>query len=439
MSETALTFDFPALTAEEWQKRLARELPAGQAADSLHWRPAAEPGTLLPYYTAAQLEPLPFLHTLPDTYPYVRGHKGNSNAWLTLEPLTAEADGRAAVDEGKAALAAGADGLDLTLTHPTAFDFGYLARTLDLTTTYVGYRVPANTNVADLGKRLFAAVGERGQAIFGMRGYVEMAPTPDLALPSARALEDMLDMALPAADIYGLTIDGAATADAGAAPTLQLALTLSQLVTVVAEREGRRYTAESVVGEIRVTQGLNTSFFHGIAQLRALRLLWANTLLAFKVAPHHASLLKIHCRPSSRVVFAADPHTNLLRTTTVAMATVMGGCDSLTITPFDDAQPAGATAFGRRQGRNIALLLREEAKLAQAVDPAAGSYYLESLTDLLAREAWALFQRIEAQGGYREAHANGFIPALLDAQRKQQDEQEQTGKQVRVGVNKYQK
>jgi len=437
MPDTPLTFDFPPLTHEAWAQRLARELPAGQTAESLNWHPAGEPGVLGPYYTAADTEPLPYLHTLPDTFPYVRGHKRGTNAWRTLEPLRAEADGRAAVEAGAAALAAGAEGLELTLLAPGAFDFAYLARTLDLTKTYVGYCLPVGTDVTAFGQALVAGLAARNQPMFGLHGYTELA-APDLAMAPARDIDRLLEWGRPAADFFGLTVSGAATADAGAGPTLQLALTLSQLVTAVDEQSDRGHAPETVIGEIRVTMGAGTSYFHAIAQQRALRLLWANALLAFHVGPHHAALLKVHCRPSARIIYGPDPHTNLLRTTTAAMAAVIGGCDTLAVTAYDARQTDGPTSFGRRQARNIALLLREEARLAHAIDPAAGSWYLETLTDTMAREAWTLFQQLEAEGGYRQAHASGTVARLVEAQRQEQDELEQSGRQVRVGVNKYQ-
>ncbi len=434
-----LTYDFPPATRAEWERRLARELPAGRGPETLAWRPTAEPVTtaaLAPYYSAPDVAALPYLHTAPDTYPYVRGHKPDINAWRTLEPLTADGAGHAAFTDGLTALATGADGLSLYLPDPTAFDYTAFASAFDLTKTYIGFHLPAGTDVSRFGQRLTQAMTAHGEAAFGRRGHVVLAGPDDLTLPPAAVLDALVDLGRPAPDFYTLTVDGAALADAGAGPTLALALTLSQLVEVLSEQSERGFSPETVVGELRCTLGLDTSYFHAIAQQRALRLLWANALPAFEVAPYQAARLLVHCRPSRRVLFAPDPDTNLLRLTTTAMAAVIGGCDSLEIPSFDAATDTGATAFGRRQARNIALLLREEARLAHAVDPAAGSYYLEALTDQLAREAWAIFQELEARGGYRKAH--NHIAGLVTAQRQAQDDAEASVQQVRVGVNKYQ-
>ena len=430
-----LTYPFPPLTRPEWEQRLLRELPAGQLPESLQWRPTAEPTPLAPYYTAEDAAALPYRHTQPDTFPYVRGHKSATNQWLTLEPLTARGKGHAAIDEARAALLAGADGIVFTLSAPATFDFNYLIGVIDLAKTYVGYLLPAGADAIGFVRLFTKALADRNQPTFGLRGHVELAAPHGLSLPNPAALDALVDFGRAAPDLFALTIDGAAFADAGAGPTLALALTLSQLVEVVSEQAARGFSAEVVVGELRCSLGLGTSYFHAIAQQRALRLLWANTLPAFAVAPHHAALLKLHCRPSRRILYGLDPDTNLLRLTTTAMAAVIGGCDSLEITPFDEATDTGATPFGRRQARNIALLLREEALLAHTVDPAAGSYYLETLTDEMARTAWTIFQRLEAEGGYRKAHAT--VAQLVAEQRDQQDTAEANGRQVRVGFNKY--
>ena len=295
--------------------------------------------------------------------------------------------------------------------------------------------MPAGADVSRFGQALTRALADQNRPTFGRRGHVTLAGPDALTLPSAAVLDALVDLGRPAPDFYTLTVDGAALTDAGAGPTLALALTLSQLVEVLSEQSERGFSPETVVGELRCTLGLGTSYFHAIAQQRALRLLWANALPAFEVAPHHAARLRIHCRPSRRIVFAPDPDTNLLRLTTAAMAAVIGGCDSLEITSFDAATPTGATPFGRRQARNIALLLREEARLAHAVDPAAGSWYVETLTDQLARDAWSIFQQLETAGGYRKAHAT--VARLVAEQRIAQNEAEASGAQVRVGVNKF--
>jgi methylmalonyl-CoA mutase len=438
MSDASLTYDFPPQTRADWEKRLLRELPAGQTPDSLRWQPVGEPATLGPYYTAADTEALPYLHTLPDTYPYVRGHKTAANQWMTLESLVADGDGHTAVDEGRTALAAGADGLDLRITAPDAFDFDYLTTTFDLTQTYVGFELPAATDIRRFGQRLTSALMARNQPTFGRRGHVLLDGPDPLTLPKPDSLDVLVDLGRPAPDFYTVTVDGAALADAGAAPTLQVGLIISQLTEVVIEQSNRGFEPEAVIGEMRCTLGLGTGYFHDIAAQRALRLLWANALPAFAVAPFHASKLKVCARPSRRILFTPDPDTNLLRLTTSAMAGVIGGCDSLVLPPFDITQPTGATAFGRRQSRNIALLLQHEARLAQAVDPAAGSYYLESLTDTIAHDAWEIFQQLEAEGGYRAACASGTVARLVAEQRQAQEQAEASGKQVRVGVNKYQ-
>ena len=121
-----------------------------------------------------------------------------------------------------------------------------------------------------------------------------------------------------------------------------------------------------------------------------------------------------------------DPYTNLLRATTEALSAVIGGCDSLQVQPF---------RFADRLGVNLQRILREEAHLTRVADPAGGSYYIEALTDALAREAWKLFQQIESEGGYTKAKAT--IDAAIAQSRVAKEKAIGSRRKVLVGVNNY--
>lgn len=431
-----LTYDFPPLTPEQWRARLQRELPAGLTLDSLRWHPPGEDYTLEPFYTAADVAPLPYPAAAPAL---PRAHQpAGGNRWRSVLTLAADEanGGHLTSDRARHALRDGFDGVELGLPDPAGFDLLPLLSVLgsagaDPATTLatVGFQLPASADGASFLKRLGAVAPTA-------RGYLHV-PTADFALPAADALQ-ALAAARPGYSFAPLTLDGAALADAGAGHTLQLALLVSQAAAALdALTDGSIAPAQA--GEyLRLTWGLSTSFFHDLAALRALRLLWFNLLAGYEVAPAEVITPTIHCRPSTRIVYAADPHTNLLRLTTAAMAAVLGGTDLLTLPAFDAPAPGGATALGERQARNLSLLLRHEARLAEVADPAAGSYYVEALTDQLARAAWTQFQELEAAGGYRAAQAGGRVAGLLAAQAHVFAEREASGQQVRIGVNKYQ-
>jgi methylmalonyl-CoA mutase len=159
-----------------------------------------------------------------------------------------------------------------------------------------------------------------------------------------------------------------------------------------------------------------------IAKLRAARMLYARIIEQYEPKNERSFKCFFHCTNSrwNKTVF--DPYTNLLRATTEAMSAIIGGTDCLTIQPFDMSfrEPDASSI---RLSRNIQNILRNESYFSKVADPAGGSYYVEMLTDAVAREAWELFKKVQSLGGFYEAAEKGFI----------QDELEKTN-QVRMSM-----
>jgi methylmalonyl-CoA mutase len=170
------------------------------------------------------------------------------------------------------------------------------------------------------------------------------------------------------------------------------------------------------------------SYFIEIAKFRAARLLWAQVVSAFGPKDDAACRMRLHVRTPRRNKSAYDRYTNLLRVTTEAFSAVLGGCDRLTVQPF---------GFDPHLALNVQRILREESHLDAVADPAAGSYYIEALTDMLAREAWRLLQRTESEGGYAKALASGSIGKALAETQAARAKAYSGRKRALVGVNNY--
>ena len=162
-----------------------------------------------------------------------------------------------------------------------------------------------------------------------------------------------------------------------------------------------------------------TNYFFEIAKLRAARLLWSAIVNSYGLPGELASRLKIHVATSRWYQTVFDPHVNLLRCTTEAMSAILGGCDSLSVAPFDKLYKT-SDAFSERVARNISVILKEEAYLDKAIDPAAGAYYLENLTKELAEKSWAFLQELETQDGFNKALDSGFIAMEIGKTAEQQ-------------------
>ncbi|GAA4362364.1 hypothetical protein GCM10023185_30220 [Hymenobacter saemangeumensis] len=415
--------EFPAVSTAEWQARLARDLK-GQDPATLRW-PLPDGFSLEPFYHREALEALGGAPA-----PLARAQPG----WLNLPTIAVPADttGHVQIEQALEALQQGADGIHFELAHCASFDLAYLVERLPLARTFIGYTV---TEGADklLTRLLEIAPGTM------LRGFLRYAPP---AVPEGAELSDYrtalrrlvaLTRAMP--DFRPLAVNGAFFGNRGATTTQQVAFSLNTAAALLHYLPNEEVSLAEVARALHVHLAISPSYFVEIAKLRAFRRLWATLLHAYGLPADGAASLRIHAATASWTQTTLDPHTNLLRHTTEAMSAVLGGADSLSIAPFDSVF-AESNAFSSRLSRNLSIILREESGLGRVQDPAAGSYFIETLTDQLAREAWALFQRVEAAGG-------------LPAQRGQLLEEIKevaattfkriaTGQQIMVGTNRFQ-
>jgi methylmalonyl-CoA mutase len=212
-----------------------------------------------------------------------------------------------------------------------------------------------------------------------------------------------------------LAVDCAPYAEAGADGVLELALALCTGVAYLRAGEDAGIDAETMAATLEFTVAVGPDQFLEIARLRALRRLWSTVLEHCGVAPE-GRRSALYARTSRRMYSSLDPWVNLLRATTAAFAAAVGGADGITVLPFDEPYGTGIAnpgALGRRIARNTQLLLSEESSLHRVADPAGGSWYVESLTDELARAAWKQFQELEADGGIEPLLSSGQLAGKL--------------------------
>ncbi|MBO3273288.1 methylmalonyl-CoA mutase family protein [Hymenobacter defluvii] len=423
-ASTPLSFsEFTPLSTAAWQERIRRDLK-GQDPETLRWH-SPEGVVVEPFYHREALDAL----ATPAT-PQVRA--AEANAWLNVPTylVPAHENGHAAIDRAAEALQRGADGAHFDIADTAAFDVAYLAQHLPLAATYVGYSVRAMP--LPLLERLLAASSNT------LRGFLRFDPVTDHLLDlqgQLAALRTVLQLTQHLPEFKALTLNGAYFGNRGGTATQQLAFALSTAAYYLDCLPSNELEVATVAAAVQVQVAINPSYFTEIAKLRALRRLWATLLFAHQLPAEMASQLRIYASTATWSQTTLDPPTNLLRTTTEAMAAVVGGADAVSVTPFDSLF-AAPNAFADRLARNIPTLLRSEAHLQQVADPAAGSYYLETLTDELARNAWALFQEVQAAGGVPRAAR--IIINQLQLTTQAQFRRIATGEQVIVGTNRYQ-
>ena len=215
--------------------------------------------------------------------------------------------------------------------------------------------------------------------------------------------------------------------EAGADAIQQLGIALAAGVEKLAKLCEDR-PVDIAAREIEFVFAVGSTYFFEIAKLRAARMLWAQAAAAFAPTDLASCRMNLHVRTSRLNKSVCDPYTNVLRVTTEAMSAAIGGCETLTVQPF---------GFDEHLALGVQRVLAEEAHLNAVADPAGGSYYIEALTASLAREAWKLFQRVDAGGGYSEALKAGWLAEEIAKTRSAREKAVSSRRKALVGVNNY--
>jgi methylmalonyl-CoA mutase len=229
--------------------------------------------------------------------------------------------------------------------------------------------------------------------------------------------------AVPAADAIRADLVLEAGADAIQQLGVALAAGVERLNELCKDRP-----VDIAAREVEFVFAVGSNYFFEIAKLRAARMLWAQTVNAFAPTDATSCRMNLHVRTARLNKSFCDPYTNVLRATTEAMSAAIGGCETLTVQPF---------GFEEHLALGVQRVLAEEAHLNAVADPAGGSYYIETLTASLAREAWKLFQRIEAAGGYTQALAAGWLVEEIAKSRAVREKAVSSRRKAMVGVNNY--
>ncbi len=233
-----------------------------------------------------------------------------------------------------------------------------------------------------------------------------------------------------------ISVSGYHMHEAGATAELELAYTLADGLEYLRTGLQAGLDLDRVASRMSFFFGIGMNFFTEIAKLRAARLLWAKIVRALGSTDPKAMALRTHCQTSGWSLAAQDPYNNVVRTCLEALSAVLGGTQSLHTNSLDEAL-ALPTKFSARIARNTQLILQEESHITHVVDPLAGSHYVESLTDQLARKAWSLIQEVEALGGMTKAIEEGLPKRRIDAAAARRQADIDSGRETIVGVNRY--
>lgn len=466
MSLSPLFDEFPPVSTEDWESKIREDLGGKDYDRMLVWD-SLEGVTVQPYYRRGDLDGLP--HVASDApSPLVDASARPANGWRVRQEIAAsslpEANRLA-----REALDRGATDLGLVVDVPPRADTegsaspgpsaGVPVRTVgdlkalldDVALADVGLHLTGGTSGAVLLAMLLALAEERAVDPGRLRGSVHYDPAAALATgqvaspPTAFALAADLARTRDAVPgVRTLTVSAKPYHDAGASLVQELAFTLGALSETLAHLTDDGVALPTAVDALQFVVPVSTRHFLEIAKLRALRLLAPQVIGAFAAADDATAKgvdvaptdLFVQAVTSQRTQTVYGPYVNMLRGTTEAMSAVLGGCDVLSVAPFD-ALTREPSSFSTRIARNTQLVLRDEAHADQVADPTAGSYYVEAVTDQLARRAWARFQQLESDGGLLAGLQSGAVQADVDAVRQKRLDAVTSRRRVLVGTNHY--
>jgi len=423
---------------------------------------------LQPMYRQEDVAGLAHVNSWPGLYPFVRGSRAAgyvAEPWLIAQELpysTPEEFNQAArhdLERGQTALTLILDTATLLGHDPDEAGAGEvgqggvsIATVDDLARALAGIDleqtplyIQAISAALPTTAMLTALVRRQKKAVEKLRGGIEMDPLGVLAQSGSypRSLAGGYDRMAQlitwaranAPHLRMVTVHSQPYHNSGAHAVQELAFVLATVVEYVREMLARNLVIDDVAPRIRFSFSVGANYFMEVAKLRAARLLWAKAVAAFGGGAD-SQKMALHVRTSAYNKTVYDPYVNMLRATTEAFAGVAGGCDSLHVGCFDEAIGL-PDEFSRRIARNTQIILQQESHLTRVIDPAGGAWYVEKLTDQVARQAWALFQEVEKQGGMAAALAAGFPQEQIAQTAELRQTNLALRRDILVGTNQY--
>ncbi len=452
----------------DWEARAKKELK-GRSLDDLTWI-TAEGIAVKPVYTAADLEGLESLGSMPGEPPFVRGPRATMYAgrpWTIRQYA-----GFSTAEESNAfyrrALAAGQQGVSVAFDLAThrGYDSDHTRVEGDVGKAGVAINsvedmkilfdgiplgeisvsMTMNGAVIPVLASFIVAGEEQGVDRAKLSGTIQNDILKEFMVrntyiyppePSMRIVADIIEYTSKEMPRFNsISISGYHMQEAGANLVQELGFTLADGKEYVKTAVDRGMDVDAFAGRLSFFFAIGTNFFMEAAKLRAARLLWHRIMSEFGPKKEQSLMLRTHCQTSGVSLAEQDPYNNIVRTAYEAMSAVLGGTQSLHTNSFDEAIGL-PTNFSSRIARNTQLILQNETGVTKVVDPLAGSYYVEKLTADLAGAAWKLIEEVDEMGGMTKAVASGMPKLRIEEAAARKQAAIDRGEEVIIGVNKW--
>ena len=450
-----LLVDFPEITTQQWMDKVTADLKGADFEKKLVWK-TNEGFQVKPFYRAEDIQHYKTTEVTPGKFPYLRGAKPDNN-WFVRQNIDLN-DAKTANQKALDLLSKGVDSLGFSIDRE-ALTADYIATLLDgiaADCVELNFKTCSKKTVelVSLLSDYFAAKGFNTSKLQGsinfdainsmlLRGkYFSKEEIKSLAEAAALAAEK-----LPYFRV--INVNAASLSNAGAYIAQELGYALAWGNAYLSMMVEAGVDTQLAAKKMKFNFGVGGNYFMEIAKFRAAKWLWALIVEAYKPVCHKTDCshtvngicycsmkMRIHAETSEFNKTIYDANVNMLRTQTEAMSASLGGVNSMTVLPFDSVYTK-SEAYSERIARNQQLLLKEESNFDKVADPAAGSYYIETLTQEIAAQAWDLFLKVEDEGGFLKAVQSGKIQQAIKATAASRLKNVSSRREVLLGTNQF--
>jgi methylmalonyl-CoA mutase len=445
MTKNKLFEEFPPITIGQWEEIIQKDLKGADYDKKLIWT-TIDGLKIKPYYRSENLQKLEYLQSLPGEFPYNRGNCTDFKKWDIRQDFKVE-NVEIANEKAKNAIKGGATAIAFIFNDDfeiSQSEFSKLLNGINLTEIRLHFVANHGSHVVlpllkkEIERQSLNSAEVKGSVSFDPIGNMSIKGKfcTEFEKVSNKIAEMIKNGNSDFSKFKTITVNAQHFSNAGATVVQELGFGLSLVNQYLTIATDKGLNIDDITNNIMLSFGIGNNYFLEIAKIRAARYLWAKMVEAYKPEKERTSMIFIHSFTSNWNKTVYDPNTNMLRTTTEAMSAILGGVDSLTVEPYDKYFKQ-TSDFSERIARNQQLVLKEEAYFDKIIDPSAGSYYIENLTDSIIEAAWKLFLEIEDKGGYIEAFKQNFIQNEIEKTAQKRDMNIATRREILLGLNQY--
>ena len=440
-SKERLFSDFPPVSKQEWLDKITVDLKGADFEKKLVWR-TNEGFNVQPFYQREDVLKLKTPDSLPGEFPFVRGNNKKDNTWYIRQNIVAD-DATEANKKALDILNKGIDSLGFRIPGDkvSAEFVETLLEGILCDVVEVNFKT-CQRHTLELAQILTAYFEKKGYDKEKIVGSVNFDPMEKIVMKGKDATS-LLAVAPQLVEIFKdypkfrcIAVNTIALNNAGAYIVQELGYALAWGNEYLQQLVDAGVPVDLAASKIKFNMGVSENYFMELAKFRTARMLWAQIVKQYEPKCDCACKMCVNAITSKYNQTLFDSYVNLLRSQTEAMSAALGGVHSMVVTPFDVTYE-DPTDFSERIARNQQLLLKEECHFNQVVDPGAGSYYIETLTNSLADVAWKNFLKVEDEGGFLAAIKNGTVQDDINATNVKRHADAAKRKEFLLGTNQF--